>query len=330
MDRKVEPARVLAVLFMAGATLAVLSVLLPHPPLRPALFSVVVASSYSIGVIVFRYADEVSEKLLHGLLFLATVLIGAAIYASGFAGGVYGSLFFWVAVFAGLFFSPRMAAVHIGWVMAVNGLLLTQVEDPVGFSPVTRWVLSAIAISVVAAVTNWIVADRNRIDVERQGLLTAVSEMAHTDALTGLPNRRAWDVRVAQELERAGARMAPVCIALVDVDNLKAVNDRKGHAGGDLMLQAAAEHWKPLLRQGDYVARYGGDEFALLLTDCSLSDAQVIIERLRESAPDGQSYSVGAAAWNGDETAADLIRRADEGLYEAKSGGRNRLALAVA
>jgi diguanylate cyclase (GGDEF)-like protein len=121
-----------------------------------------------------------------------------------------------------------------------------------------------------------------------------------------------------------------VCIALIDIDNLKVVNDRKGHAAGDLMLQAAAEHWKPLLRQGDYVARYGGDEFALLLNDCTLHAAQVIIERLRESAPAGQSYSAGVTAWNGDETAAALIRRADEGLYEAKSGGRNRLALVVA
>jgi diguanylate cyclase (GGDEF)-like protein len=328
MDRKVKPARVLAVLFMAGATLAVISILLPHPPLRVALLSLAIFTAYAVGAIVFRYADEVSTNLLPGLLFLATVLIGASIYASGIAGGVYGTLFFWVAVFAGLFFTPRMAAAHIGWVIAVNGVLLTQVANPAGFS--TRWLLSAIAISVVAAVTNWIAADRNRIDAERQELLSAVNEMAHTDALTGLPNRRAWDAKVALALDRARSRMAPVCIALIDIDNLKVVNDRKGHAAGDLMLQAAAEHWKPLLRQGDYVARYGGDEFALLLNDCGLNAAQVIIERLRESAPAGQSCSAGVAAWNGEETAAELVSRADEGLYEAKSGGRNRLALVMA
>ena len=330
MGRKVEPARVLGVLFIAGATLALVSVLLPHPPLRLGLLSAVTATAYVVGAIVYRYADEVSDPLMNVVLFSAPVLIAGAVYSAQVTGGVYGALFYWVALFAGLFCTRRMAIAHVAWVMTVNAILLTQLDDPIGFSPITRWSLMAISVSVIAGVTSWIAADRNRIDAERQGLLDAADALANTDALTGLPNRRAWDATITLAVEEAVAKSAPLCVALIDVDNLKLVNDRDGHAAGDLMLQEAAGTWQEALRDRDYIARYGGDEFAVLLNGCELDEAENVVERLRQAARPGQSYSAGAACWDGIESAAELIARADGSLYRAKAEGRNRLALASA
>ncbi len=329
MDRKAEPARVLGVLFIAGATVAVISLALPHPPLHMGLLIAITATAYLTGAAVYRFAGRVSERMTNAIVFVATAEIGAAIYASGFAGGIYGSLFFWVALFAGLFCSRRMAMVQVAWAMVVYGVLVARVDNPSGFSPVTRWLLTGITIGVVAAVTNWIAEDRNRIDRERQDLLTVADTMAHTDVLTGLPNRRAWDETIAAALDRAILAGSGLCVAVIDVDNLKLVNDRDGHEAGDRMLQEAAERWRDVLREGDYIARYGGDEFALLLSDCAIDQAESIVERLRRTAPPGHSYSAGAAAWDGTESASELLHRADGSLYTAKAGGRNRLALAT-
>ena len=329
MDRKVEPARVLGVLFMAGATLAVISLVLPHPPLHTVLLGAMMAVAYTVGLSVYHHAERISDRLLNAIVFLATAQIGAAIYASGVAGGIYGSLFFWVALFAGLFCTRRMAIVQITWATVVYGALLVFVDNSSGFSPVTRWLLTAISIGVVGAVTNWIAEDRNRLDDERQDLLAAADRLAHTDALTGLPNRRAWDAKIAHAIDTASVEGTPLCVAVIDVDNLKLVNDRDGHDAGDRMLQEAAARWQEVLRDRDYIARYGGDEFALLLSACALEEAESVIERLRHTAPAGHSYSAGAACWNGTESASELLRRADGSLYTAKAGGRNRLALAT-
>ncbi len=330
MDQKVEPARVLGVLFLAGASLALISLGLPHPPVHTALLGTLIIVSCVIGALVFFYADQVSARLMNAILFVATALVGASIYASEVAGGVYGSLFYWAALYAGLFCSRRMAAAHVVWIISVNAFVLTQVSNPIGFSPLTRWLLMAISIVVITGVTHWIAADRNRLDGERENRLLQADLLAHTDPLTGLPNRRAWDATIALALDLAGAQASPLCVAVIDVDNLKRVNDREGHAAGDALLQRAARTWKESLRDRDYIARYGGDEFALLLNGCALDEAEGIIERLRSSAPAGHTYSAGAAAWDGAETAADLIRRADASLYAAKAAGRDRLSLAVA
>jgi diguanylate cyclase (GGDEF)-like protein len=150
-----------------------------------------------------------------------------------------------------------------------------------------------------------------------------VGRLAGTDALTGIANRRTWDQELPRELARSGRAGRPLCVALVDHDHFKAFNDRHGHQAGDRLLKAAAAAWQDSLRTGDLLARYGGEEFALLLPDCGLHDATVIAERLLTAQPEG-TCSIGLAAWDGVETAAQLVARADQALYAAKQGGRNR------
>lgn len=153
-----------------------------------------------------------------------------------------------------------------------------------------------------------------------------LAELAGRDPLTGLANRRAF----ISALRRAVAPGRRVAVAMLDVDHLKEVNDRWGHAAGDLALRAVARAAEESLRRGDLAGRLGGDEFALLLPDADAEAATQVAERLRErlrhlqeDRPAQVTVSVGVVD---DAEAVDgeaLLARADRHLYGAKSGGRN-------
>jgi diguanylate cyclase (GGDEF)-like protein len=166
------------------------------------------------------------------------------------------------------------------------------------------------------------------IAIERTELLTRLERAASTDDLTGLPNRRAWDEYLARELARAKRVGTPLCIAILDLDHFKQYNDRHGHQAGDRFLKEAAAAWQARIRETDLIARYGGEEFAIALPDCELHEATETLGVLRVETPEGESSSAGVAAWNGTESEAELVARADAALYEAKRTGRDRVIVA--
>ena len=149
-----------------------------------------------------------------------------------------------------------------------------------------------------------------------------------TDALTGLPNRRAWDRAMRDQLAWAGRQDRPLVLALIDLDRFKDFNDTRGHQAGDALLAESARRWRGAIRAQDVLARYGGEEFALAMPGCSLVEAQAIVDRLRRRMPQGQTCSVGLACWEPHESACDLVERADQALYAAKAAGRDRVAFA--
>ena len=170
---------------------------------------------------------------------------------------------------------------------------------------------------------------------ERRGRFDALFEaaraeaLAHTDPLTGLPNRRAFEERLAAEIDRLrDIASAGFSIAIFDVDHFKAYNDTYGHPAGDELLRALAREWNARLRPGDLLARFGGEEFALLMPRCSVGDAASIVQRLLDRVPNGKTASAGVAWSDGTELAEALVQRADEALYRAKRTGRARLELA--
>jgi diguanylate cyclase (GGDEF)-like protein len=112
---------------------------------------------------------------------------------------------------------------------------------------------------------------------------------------------------------------------VLDVDNFKSYNDRYGHGSGDEALRCVGRVLHESTRADDVVARYGGEEFALVLPGCTLSDGQLLVERLRAAMPDDQKVSAGIAEWDGNETPELLLGRADRALYTAKKTGRDRL-----
>jgi diguanylate cyclase (GGDEF)-like protein len=158
----------------------------------------------------------------------------------------------------------------------------------------------------------------------RTRLLDQLDDLAHTDALTGLANRRAWEVELKRGLARARRTSEPVSVALVDIDSFKAVNDAHGHPGGDELLIDVTRNWSEALRPDDVLARIGGDEFAVLMPACTEVDAADVITRLRARMPRPYSCSVGVATWDRAEAADRLMVRADDALYDAKRDGQRR------
>lgn len=169
------------------------------------------------------------------------------------------------------------------------------------------------------------VTEQREAERQREELLLETTELAHTDQLTGLPNRRSLDRGLARERDRARRSGQPLCIALLDVDHFKRFNDAHGHVAGDELLSQIGDAWSWALRSGDLAARYGGDEFAVTLPDCALEQACDVVARMLSSIPGRQTASAGIAEWDGSETVVELVERADSALYEAKRSGRNRV-----
>ncbi len=168
----------------------------------------------------------------------------------------------------------------------------------------------------------------------RQSLVTE-HEKAHRDALTGIPNRLAFEERARLELKRARRNRAALSLAVLDIDHFKRINDGYGHKAGDKVLRFLAEIGSRRVRATDLFARYGGEEFVLLLPDTVLDRAAEVGEALRRQVEHAQfnykdnrvavTVSVGVASWQTDDTLDALFERADAALYRAKAQGRNRV-----
>ncbi len=174
------------------------------------------------------------------------------------------------------------------------------------------------------------VTERKAIAQEREDLIAEVQSLASSDALTGLPNRRAIDEVLPREMARALRANSPLCLAIIDIDHFKAYNDTYGHLAGDAVLKNCAASWDQELRGEDTILRYGGEEFLVVLPECDAPDAAEIVERLRAATPDEQTCSAGLARWRPGESVDDLVGRADKALYAAKESGRDQLISAGA
>ena len=167
--------------------------------------------------------------------------------------------------------------------------------------------------------------------------LEQIRQLATHDDLTGLLNRRAMLDRMQLEQRRSLRSGSPLLIAQLDIDHFKAVNDTHGHAAGDLVLQSFADTVRRNVRDTDVLARWGGEEFVLLLCDTPAADAVALMERLRQAvqamqvpvAQGGQpitvTVSIGLARHAPADPLAGTLERADRALYAAKAGGRNRV-----
>ena len=167
-------------------------------------------------------------------------------------------------------------------------------------------------------------------------------EMAITDALTGLFNRRYMETHVGTLVEQATSRGKPLTVLVLDIDYFKSINDSWGHDAGDDVLREFAVRIKKSIRGIDLACRYGGEEFVVVMPETDMAVATMVAERLRrriatEPFPIQQgaksvevTISIGIAALERDEDAAKVFKRADQALYRAKRDGRNRVVPAAA
>ena len=151
-----------------------------------------------------------------------------------------------------------------------------------------------------------------------QSQAAKLETLSDTDELTGAPNRRVWFRQIPYEIARTQRSGRPLSVAIIDIDHFKAYNDTHGHQEGDRLLQGAVTAWQSQLRAGDVLVRFGGDEFVALLPDCDLENAGRAMERLQSAMPLNQTCSTGVACFTGDESADDLLARADKALYASK------------
>ncbi len=167
-----------------------------------------------------------------------------------------------------------------------------------------------------------------------------MAELAMTDALTGIYNRRHFMARLDSEWKRFRRYERPLSLLLLDIDHFKSINDRYGHDVGDQVIVAVARLCGMQTRDSDVAARIGGEEFAILLPETGLLDARIVAERLRvavaerplasSAGPIAVTVSIGTACADSNRpTRPNLMKRADEALYAAKRGGRNCVAAAL-
>ena len=168
--------------------------------------------------------------------------------------------------------------------------------------------------------------------------LNKVRQLSLTDEYTALPNRRAFTLRLDDEIGRAQRYTTPLALAILDLDEFKAINDTYGHAAGDQVLRCYADHILTTFRHHDMVARYGGEEFSVLLPNTALAGGRRALQKLQKRVAQSQceyggrvmslpTFSAGITLYIPGESPNRLIERADRALYRAKHLGRNRVEM---
>jgi diguanylate cyclase (GGDEF)-like protein/putative nucleotidyltransferase with HDIG domain len=316
-------AKVLATLFAAGATLAALTVALPHPASTNELgLLAIVADAYFVAVVLYTQAIRLPTWSLHTTLAWGSTLITGVAYFSGEAPSPLVFFYLWVFLYASYFFTLRQAALQIVYVGAAYGALLA-VRPPLGGIP--AWWLVGMGTLLVGAIV--IITMRARVEL----LIARLYDAARTDPLTKLSNRRGFRELLDLELERSRRGGTATGVLVGDLDRFKDVNDRCGHQVGDLALQRVARILGEIKREVDAAARVGGEEFAIILPDTDRDGAFALGELLRRGVRDEfaedpmpLTISFGLAVYpEHGETAASLLHAADEALYAAKQSGRN-------
>jgi diguanylate cyclase (GGDEF)-like protein len=264
------------------------------------------------AALLYVFAEHIPERAVHGLIVLGTVELSVAVQflGPGAATAAAGCYYVWISVFAFYFFPRRVALGHLAFMGVAYAVALWAVHAPGGPG---QWV-----VTMGTAAAGGLVVGQ---------LVGRLRQQAGTDVLTGLANRRNWEETLERELSRAWRQHLPVALAVIDLDDFKALNDRSGHQAGDRLLKEVSAAWGDVIRDEDVLARPGGDEFGLVLPNCDQDHAHQILGRLRRKTP-MLPFSAGLATWDGSEEASALMERADIALYRAKNRGGNDTVVA--
>ncbi|MGA7398227.1 MAG: GGDEF domain-containing protein, partial [Solirubrobacterales bacterium] len=221
-------------LYLAGVVLVVLSVVLPHAQdANTRGLCAIAGFAAVVGGASLLWPDRARPWMVHAALAAGTGLVSLCIFFAGIATGLYSPMYIWVVLLAASFFSRRAVAAHLIWIVFTWGLALALVDERTGFTAFTRWTLGSFVLTVTAAVMTEIVLGRRLTDEQLRG----ASHLANHDALTGLPNRRLFDLTLARELARARRQGTPLALVALDLDKFKEYHDGYGHMAGDQLLR---------------------------------------------------------------------------------------------
>lgn len=226
-----------------------------------------------------------------------------------------------------------LLCVAIYWIRPIAGFLKIGGETSlIEFNSFQAVLLVLLVFSSMAWNFGFLLMAIDRLRAE-------VAELALSDDLTGAANRRQLQIRLDEECARSGRTQESFALLMVDIDGFKAINDSQGHAAGDECLKILTRAVQSRLRTGDLLARMGGDEFCVVLPSTTLREGAIMARRVleacrrqwtpRDGDPIAITASIGVAQWRGEigEQSVRLIAEADEALYAAKHGGKDRFAL---
>jgi diguanylate cyclase (GGDEF)-like protein len=275
--------------------------------------------------------------------------ITSAAFGYALAGPMRGAVFpvLTLILMFGMFqLRPRAAyALSLFALVLFAGVMAVMaVREPARYAPeveIGHFLMLAVMLPAVAMLMARMSRIRQRLSQQREELARALAQLqviATRDELTGLPNRRQMQALMDQELLRSQRHRHDFCIAVLDLDHFKQVNDTHGHAAGDEVLRRFAAAAQAALRGTDVLARWGGEEFLVLLPDTGMPLARAGMERLREQiaampielangARVSLTVSIGLTGYRRGETLAQTLARADQWLYQAKAEGRNRTCI---
>lgn len=276
------------------------------------------------------------------ILAALTIIVGAYAVTGPFHGSTM-MLLVLVLVFGVFNLSPKGARIAATYTVGLLGCvqLIKMETDPVNYPfklEIVHFLLTAASVPTISSLASQLSSLRVRLQSQKDELaqaLTRIQILATRDELTGLVNRRhMMDVLLQhrKRLQRSGYHR--FCLAILDLDHFKRVNDTHGHGVGDEVLRRFATVAQQALRDTDVLARWGGEEFLVLLNDTTTEQAEVGLERVREMLADARlcselpelraTFSAGLTAYHWGEPLDVCIERADRALYEAKAAGRNR------
>lgn len=262
---------------------------------------IAVAAATALGLWIWR--TRVPLWLLIVQAPYAALLLAAGVWAGGPDASLTFPLFYVLVVLYGTFFLRGGAAAGLVVFCSLTfAVAVIAAGDP-------QWptrVVTVFGVSVTVGLFAGLMVKR-------------FHERAVRDPLTGLINRRMWESLAQQELNRAQRSKYPVSIMIIDLDRFKKINDEYGHLHGDDVLKRTADTLRRVLRDADAPCRWGGDEFAVLLSECDLEQAGIVVGRLRDELGESPGFSIGTATWRRGLSLTGLFHEADQSLYASKA-----------
>ena len=307
---------------------------------------IITAAFNIILYIIFRTGlnERMKDPSLTSLqICLASLVVMYSIFFIYEARGILFSVYILILLF-GIFRLDTRQFLHVSaFILATYGIdifLLNafRPQDVVVHTEIFQWMALAIVLISVSFIGGNISALRRDLSTSRKKLqasLVTIKEMAIHDDLTGFYNRHHLMELIETESNRSVRTGSVFSLAMIDLDKFKNVNDTFGHQAGDNVLIAFSAIIRSVLRKSDFCGRYGGEEFLIVLTQTDLQEAKVFAERLRTCVEESffpelgrksrLTVSIGLAVHKANEGVEKTISRADEALYRAKKGGRNRV-----
>ena len=324
--------RTLAELEWLLLALVLLYFVLPTVPIDNQLGMLAAMSVYAVFVISFRYSKLFTEETQWKLAvetWAIIIFISWCVYHTGGVDSPLMNLYLLVIIFSALTLGKIVTLLEFALISCVYFFFAQPDFYQEGFTTThfSEMIMTFAPYLLVAYLTSLLAADLKHA---REGL----EQLSDTDELTGLKNRRAFNAALDSESKKATRYNRKFSVLMLDADDLKSVNDKHGHVVGDQLIVSIARVIRETLRETDVLARYGGDEFVVILTETAQERAIEVAERIRGAVEntsfnaDGErvssTISIGVSSFTQEATEEDgILIRADKKLYESKRKGKN-------